>query len=764
MIYKIIKGTWRVYDESLVLLYSARGDNGKKYILSVNPEFHPYFYTRKEVKSSHIKNCVKVDNGFYRVICYTPSDVKLVRDSIGIDNCYEADIPFQRRYLIDKRIKLYVDDNFKPCEGKIEYKKLYIDIETDNRYGLSRSERDAILMISAIDSLGNKIVLSQKDLGSERVVLQKFIDYATEYDILIAWNGNNFDFPYIEQRCYVNGIYFRKHIFKFNLFDLMYFYKKWSWKVLPPQQSYSLEAISLFELDEKKEDLGARFWEIYEKQYDKAVKYNLRDCELMKLIDEKRGISDLFEEVAEFAGISVDDTFYSSRVVDALILREYYAKHILPTKNYLRYREQSMESRYTGGEVFDPIPGLHKNCIVFDFASLYPNIIRTFNIGYETLNKIGIKVPNSNITFSSEAGIMSRFITDLLDRRDFYKKEMDKYDRKSKEYRKLFGKQYSIKVIANTIYGYHAFASSRLFDIRIAESITRIGRYLLNFVKSFLEKRNYKVIYGDTDGVAFISKNKSIEMILIEAKTLLISLNNVIENDLKRYGIKENFVKMKFEKIIERALFIKSEKKLIKKRYALKICYEDGKKCDYILIRGLEFIRSEWSKLAKEVQKQIIYYILNGRDLNYILKYIKRVKMDLFSGKYDKDLILNKTIRDITQYILVPAHLKLAKELERKNIKKYFIGEKVPYLVTGYDRRGKIMVIWAEHFNKLNDFQKNRMYWYYYIGQVKSPILNILFTAFNIEDIDKFDKKYLKKLGKIDLSNQKGLDEYGRIE
>ena len=33
-----------------------------------------------------------------------------------------------------------------------------------------------------------------------------------------------------------------------------------------------------------------------------------------------------------------------------------------------------------GGHVLDPAPGLYRNVLVFDFKSLYPGIIRTFQI------------------------------------------------------------------------------------------------------------------------------------------------------------------------------------------------------------------------------------------------------------------------------------------------------------------------------------------------------------------------------------------------
>ena len=33
-----------------------------------------------------------------------------------------------------------------------------------------------------------------------------------------------------------------------------------------------------------------------------------------------------------------------------------------------------------GGHVLEPVTGLHRNVWVFDFKSLYPSIIRTFNI------------------------------------------------------------------------------------------------------------------------------------------------------------------------------------------------------------------------------------------------------------------------------------------------------------------------------------------------------------------------------------------------
>lgn len=48
------------------------------------------------------------------------------------------------------------------------------------------------------------------------------------------------------------------------------------------------------------------------------------------------------------------------------------------------YKAQDNE-RYVGAHVFPPKPGLYKNVIPFDFASLYPTIIIAYNIDYSTL-------------------------------------------------------------------------------------------------------------------------------------------------------------------------------------------------------------------------------------------------------------------------------------------------------------------------------------------------------------------------------------------
>src|SRR5438552_15939440 len=41
--------------------------------------------------------------------------------------------------------------------------------------------------------------------------------------------------------------------------------------------------------------------------------------------------------------------------------------------------------KYKGGMVVDPTPGVHFQVAVLDFASLYPSIIKTWNLGYETI-------------------------------------------------------------------------------------------------------------------------------------------------------------------------------------------------------------------------------------------------------------------------------------------------------------------------------------------------------------------------------------------
>src|SRR5262249_35593616 len=148
-----------------------------------------------------------------------------------------------------------------------------------------------------------------------------------------------------------------------------------------------------------------------------------------------------------------------------------------------------------GGLVLDSRPGLYRNILVFDFRSLYPSLIRTFNIDPLTyagtmVERAGLQQTPSGAAFRrDEEGILPALVARLWEERSEAKARGD-----------AIGSQ-AVKILMNSLFGVLGSPASRLFSPAVANAITAAGRWVIERAAANVTSRGYTVIYGDTDSV-----------------------------------------------------------------------------------------------------------------------------------------------------------------------------------------------------------------------------------------------------------------------
>ena len=749
---KIVSGRWTFNkdDNNTQILFVCRTENGREYYKVT--DFQPYFYIKKNDYKKNFKNInkvfkkyrdsilkideVKVKNGnFVKITTTIPSIVKLFREELSqYCEVFEADVPFVRRFLIDNDIKLYIDNNNK---DKINYRLLYIDIECDAYKSFPSSEKDKILCIGTVSDTGEEKWFDIGSYKGERPMLSAFKSYLKDYDVIIAWNGKNFDFPYIWDRMIRNGVIVEK--WKWRWFDLFLAYKRSMWKVIPPLQSYSLDFVSKFELGEGKiEALGNQFGLTYMTNKQKAKEYNMRDCRLMRWIDDKRNVTRFFELLSEYSGIFIDECITYSQIIDCLMLRRSYNRYIHKSKRY----GNNVDNTYEGAIVISPEAGIYHNIIVFDYKALYPSIMRTFNLSFDTLlSKLKDKCIKTNLLtdnglfFRSEKGIAIEFLDNLNDERYKYKKKLNEYKVGSDKYREYYMKQYVVKVISNTTYGYFGYSKSRVFDPRISSTITRLGRELITLAKKYLEDNNYKVVYGDTDSVMFVSHKDNLQDIITESIDLNKKVNQYLSSVVKKFS-PYNYINLEFEKVLKTLMLFSKNGTGLKKKYVYQYMWNNGQDDDSVKVSGLELIRGDWSDLAKKTQRTLLNVTLKGSTFDEVKRILLDIKKSLFNGEYDNSLMIFKSVKIFEEYKVIPTQARLAKRLEIEGVQRYRPGDKIGFISAGYKDK-KLFSITKEEFAKLHSSQRRSVYEYYYQTQVLrvSEIFVNLFKK-SINDID----------------------------
>src|SRR5690606_32518600 len=147
---------------------------------------------------------------------------------------------------------------------------------------------------------------------------------------------------------------------------------------------YSLDAVAREVLGEGKAVLGdarERSNEIlhnYARDLPRFALYARTDARLALQIVQKLNLIPLAFARSRLAGMTPDRVAASIASFDFLYLTELEKRGIVsPT---VRSDDARVHAAQQGGHVLEPVTGMHRNVWVFDFKSLYPSIIRTFNI------------------------------------------------------------------------------------------------------------------------------------------------------------------------------------------------------------------------------------------------------------------------------------------------------------------------------------------------------------------------------------------------
>lgn len=460
-----------------------------------------------------------------KIIGRDPSAVpEMKKTTMKFGTPYEADILFKYRYLVDHDLKgmCWVRVQGRPahtstvkCKAveaeKIEtiekavnaplrYISLDIESVTDSDDRFLEAEKDAIVIISLcfFPDYKNKrtLVLSAKPIktgsdvivcSDEREILTKFIDIVNNYDpdVVIGYNINNFDLPFIVKRLEIlqlprdfgrteKPVFCRKLQNSYHcsisgraVVDPYEIIKKDPWVKF---KRYDLGTIAREMLGEGKIEINGirgmrEFWSGGHEEVKKVIDYSRKDAELaMRLVIEK-GLLDKFFELAKISGLLLQDTFGGqSQRHECKLLHEFRKRNmIIPCKPESQAMEKFMEERedrgLKGAIVLDPETGLHKDSltIVLDFTSLYPSIIRTYNICPTTLllnsedivhftTPQGVRFVKPDV----REGVLPAVLRELMEARAEAKKQMKIASPEQK--RLLDAKQLALKDMANSVH------------------------------------------------------------------------------------------------------------------------------------------------------------------------------------------------------------------------------------------------------------------------------------------------------------------------
>lgn len=237
--------------------------------------------------------------------------------------------------------------------------------------------------------------------NSEEDLIETFFKLLKHWDpdILTGWNANGFDFPFIVNRMkrldmdvkMIDNLGYieEDRMLKIEIpksyywLDMMVLYKKF---VYEPRESYSLQFIGEYELGEGKvqyhDDMIGTLEDLYNNDFDKFIEYNVQDVQLLVNLDAKINLMPLVCELSYLYNVNIDNVTGTTGPWGQLMYCESRKNNmIIPEK-----QRSSEDMDFEGGFVFSN-PGYYEWVVSFDFASLYPSIIRAFNLCSSTYVK-----------------------------------------------------------------------------------------------------------------------------------------------------------------------------------------------------------------------------------------------------------------------------------------------------------------------------------------------------------------------------------------
>lgn len=672
----------------------------------------------------------------------------------------ELDLSKVRVFTIDIETELETGQGFPTPERADEAIQLItVHDSIIDRYiaytfkGVDQDKVKSILSKNNIDI--NEVVFSvHKD---EYFMLKTFvIDWATNYpDAVTGWNIETFDIPYLVRRIErvvgdsfsaklspwgnVRERYIKKNneeilaydIDGVNLLDYLALMKKFTYG---ERDSWKLGDVAQDELGQTKLELEGSFRDAYRKLWNDFTAYNIIDVYLVKQLDQKMKLIELAFTIAYMARINPDEVFSPIRTWDSIIYHHLKNKKIVTSIQ----KQQRSTNTIAGGFVKDPQVGRHRLLASFDFASLYPHLMMTFNISPDTivhgpnkpvnvddllkmrydlsdLKDQDLSMTANGHTFRKDKrGFVPALVEGYYAQRSAIKKQMLKKEQEYADSKdeslvgvisSLNAKQMAVKILMNALYGAMASPYFRYFSTPMAEGITLSGQLAIQWVGNDVNKFLNKVcktkevdyvIYTDTDSiyvsmervVETFAKEKDLEdriqyMLKFGNDVMQKVINKSCEELVAYTNAYEQKLNMKLEKVCDVGIFV------AKKRYSLNVHNSEGVQYPEpkISVTGLEMVRSSTPPAIRDTLKGGIKQVLLGSQSSvqaFVADYKSKHKtLDVY------DIAFPRGVNGLKQYAGSPIYAKgcpihvRAALLFNHYIDKLGLGEKYEKITEG---------------------------------------------------------------------------------
>lgn len=709
----VLQPTYRVESGRPVLHLYGRLEDGPPFLVR-DKRLVPRFYVEaRDAEAAREKGAVRqaatdqvtlqARSPVVRVEVEEPSDAGRLRDRLtkaGIPT-YEADVRFAMRHLIDLGIRgsleirgegreqpglgvVFEDPEIGPADWTPRLAVLSLDIETDPAarrllaVGLHGCGASEVLLLTPE---GYACPPGARPFASERELVAGFAARVRQIDpdVLTGWNVVDFDLAVLDRVASrervplelgrgAGGLRLRASLGAARgarqasvpgrvVLDGIHLLRG----AFVRMDDYGLDAVARSVLGEGKTLAGRgraeEILRLFDEDREQLALYNRTDARLALEVLEKLRLVELAVERSRLTGLPLDRVASSIAAFDFLYLSALGRRRVVAPS--VQSVGTDAPEPQEGGHVLEPLPGLYRHVAVLDFKSLYPSLIRTFEIDPWNLvrpeagqvEEDPILAPNG-AAFGRRKAILGEILDELVPRREEARRAGDAV------------KSHAIKILMNSFYGVLGTPACRFHDARLANAITSFGREMLLWCRARIEASGRRVLYGDTDSL-FVETGAADAA---AARALGEGLAADLNRDLARHVAERWRVPSRLELVFDRLYLrlclpaMRRGGAGARKRYAGLV---EGAGGERVVFTGMEAVRGDWTELAKDVQRELYARLFADRP---VVEYLRAVVAELRTGALDARLVYRKSLRKAPSAYTAttPPHVAAARQMPGK--------------------------------------------------------------------------------------------------
>ena len=628
---------------------------------------------------------------------------------------YEGDVKTSAQLLMDLRVhgtvgieggwrpgrrvsRIYENPTLQPAALEPRLSVLSVDIETDRKANvvyavalafvdLTGERTDEVFLNRARTSVEAPSAVScadERDLFSrirERIL-------AMDPDVITGWNVVDFDIRVLARRYADQGVPFDigRSDETASFLDRESGDSGMRWRrskaIVPGRQvldglwlvrfagmgleDYRLETVAQSVLGRGKrieelpgESRTAAVERLYREDPESLCVYCREDARLVLDILAHEGLLELALHKSLLIGTSLEQTSLSVASFEFLYLEHLHQRQIVgPTLGI----DQEEIGRAPGGGIITPRAGLFSSVLAFDFKSLYPSIMRTFNI--DPLGMVrasqtdpqggalrGPIVAPNGARFRRDPGILPGILDRFFESRE---EARQRGDRRA---------VYAYKIVMNSFYGVLGTSGCRFAAGSLAGAITTLGQHVLFWARDQVIAEGLDVIYGDTDSLFVLaggSRDAPMEELLATGARIAGIINDRLAAYVTEHYQVRSRMELEFEAVYRRFFLPPMrtagpasedgeddyESRGRAKGYAgLRVARGNHGDTASVDIVGLEAVRHDWTPLAQELQREMLTLVFADAPASAVADLVRVRIRELRAGALDAKLSYRKSLR-----------------------------------------------------------------------------------------------------------------------